>query len=125
MTKAELHKERDGGNSPLASTVSSIKQQYRKTFCTLKHTRSSYYPTIDLVSVLSLDASSEMHEGKDLALVVGGGMVRGENSCGWGQGVTRAELHKERDGGNSTTDSSIRQQYCTTFYTLKHTRSIY
>ena len=41
--RAELRKERDGGNSLPATTASrSIRQPHRTTFCTLKRTRSSY-----------------------------------------------------------------------------------
>ena len=42
----------------------------------------------------------------------------------WGEGVTRAELQKERNGDNSvhaTTDGSIRLQYRTASCTSKHT----
>ena len=65
-------RERDGGDSFLA-TADSIEQQYRTTFCALKHTRSSYKLAIYMDSGLLFDASSEVYGGKDLALAAGGG----------------------------------------------------
>ena len=100
VTRAELQKGRDGGNSLLATADSSIRQQQR--FCSLGHARSSYKPDIYLDRGLSLDESSDVHGGKDLALAVRGGKVKGENSRRvWGEVVTRAELQKERGSGNS------------------------
>lgn len=69
---------------------------------------------------------SEVHRREDFAFAVGGGMVKDGNSRARGEGAMRAELQKERDGGNSllaTADSSIRQQHSITFSTLKHTGS--
>ena len=66
----------NGGDSFLV-TADSIKQQYRTTFCALKHTRSSYKPAIYMDSGLSFDASSEVYGGEDLALAVGSGMRKG------------------------------------------------
>ena len=63
-TTVELQKERDGGDSLLATTDSSIRRQRHTTFfCALKHTRSGYKLAIYLDSGLSLDASSEVHGG--------------------------------------------------------------
>ena len=78
VTRAELQKRRDGGDSLLATVDSSIRQQYRTTFCALKQTRSSYKPTFHLDSGLPFDVSSEAHgEGKlGSGLVAGGGRVR-------------------------------------------------
>ena len=83
-------------------------------------------------SGLSLDTSSEVFgEGSGcLALAVGDVKVRGGSSSVWGAGIKRAELRRERDGGDSfldTVDSSIQQIYLhrTAFCALKHTRSSY
>ena len=49
--------------------------------------------------------------GWDLAVAVEGGKVRGGNSRVWGEGVTRAELQKERQRADSviaTTDINTR-----------------
>ena len=80
-------------------------------------------------SGLSLDTSSEVFgEGSGcLALAVGDVKVRGGSSSVWGAGIKRAELRRERDGGDSfldTVDSSIQQIYLhrTAFCALKHTR---
>ena len=76
MTRAELQKEREGGDSLLATTGSSIMQQHRTTFHALKHTRSTYKPAINQDSGLTFDASSEVRGGRDLALVALGGRVK-------------------------------------------------
>ena len=41
VTKAELYKDRDGENSPLATSDSSVRQLHRTTFCTLTHSSLS------------------------------------------------------------------------------------
>ena len=65
VTRAELQKERGGGNSPLATTNSGIGQQHRTSFCRLKQIRSGYNPAIYLDRVwLSFDASPELHGGR-------------------------------------------------------------
>lgn len=70
-----------------------------------------------------------MHGGEDLALADGGGVVRGGTSHVSGEGVTRAEVEREQDFGNSllamSDISSTRQQHRTNFSTSKHTRSSY
>ena len=76
MTREGLHTERDVGDSLLATTDSSIWQQYRTIFCALKHTRSSYKQVIYLDSALPFDASLEAHGKGDVALVDRGGRVR-------------------------------------------------
>ena len=45
VKRAGQQRERDGGNSFLATT-DSIRQQHRTALCALKHTRSSYKPAI-------------------------------------------------------------------------------
>ena len=96
---AEPPREQVGGDSFLATTDSSIKQQYRTAFCALKQTRSSYIPAIYYVySGLSSDASSEVCGGEHLALAFGSGKVRGGRSSVWEEGVKRAGPQKERDG---------------------------
>ena len=77
MKRAGSQRERDGGDAFANTTESSIRQQHRTTFCALKHTRSSYKPTINMDSGLSIDASSEVYGGQDSALAVGSGKVRG------------------------------------------------
>ena len=52
-------------------------------------------------SGLSLDTSSEVHGGQSLALAAGSGLGKGGKSRFWGEGVTRAELQTEQDGGDS------------------------
>ena len=70
---AKPQREQDGGDSFPAMTDSSIKQQYRTAFCTLKHMRSSCKPAIYMDSGLSFDASSEVYGWEDMALAVGSG----------------------------------------------------
>ena len=126
MKKTEPQRERDGGDSFLATTDISIKQQYRTAFCPMKYTRSSYKPAIYMDSGLSFDASSEVFGGGDLALAAGSSKVRGGSSRVWEEGVKKAEPQRERDSGDSflaTTDGSIKQQYRPAFCALKHTRS--
>ena len=72
VMRAGAQRERDGGDSSLATT-DSIWQQYRTAFCALKHTRSSYKPAIYVDGGLSFDASSEVYGGGDLVLAAGGG----------------------------------------------------
>ena len=63
MKRAGPQRERDGGDSSLATT-DSITQQHPTAFCALKHTRSSYKPAVYYVdSGLSFDASSEVYGG--------------------------------------------------------------
>ena len=71
VKRAGSQRERDGGDSFLATTDTSTKQQYRTVFCPLKHTRSSYKPAIFMDSGLSFDASSEVYGGEDLDRAVG------------------------------------------------------
>ena len=71
VKRAGSQRERDGGDYFLATTDTSIKQQYRTAFCALKHTRSSYKPAIYMDSGLSFGASSGVY---------GGG---GLGPCGW------------------------------------------
>ena len=47
--------ERDGRDSLLATTDSSVDQQHRTTFCELKHARSSYKPAIFMDSGFLVD----------------------------------------------------------------------
>ena len=78
-------------------------------------------------SELSFDASLEEYGREDLALAVGSGKLKGGRGGGFGEGVKRAEPHREQDGGEyfpATTDR-IKQQYRTAFCALKHTRSSY
>ena len=76
VMRARPQRERDGGDSFLATT-DSIRQQHRTAFCALKHTCSSYKLAIYyLDSGLSFDASSEAYGGEDLALAAGGGRAR-------------------------------------------------
>ena len=76
MKRAGPPRERDGGDSFIATT-DSIRQQHRTAFCALKHTRSSYKLAIYYVdSGLLFDASSEVYWGEDLALAAGGGRAR-------------------------------------------------
>ena len=78
MKRAGAQRERDGGDSFLDTTDSSIEQEYRKAFCALKHTRSSYKQAICHVdSGLSFDSSSEVCGGEDLALAAGASRARG------------------------------------------------
>ena len=63
VKRAGPQRERDGGDSFLATT-DSIRQQYRTAFCALKHTRSSYKPVNYVDSGLSFDASSEVYTGR-------------------------------------------------------------
>ena len=127
MKRAGSQRERDGGDSFLATTDTSIKQQYRTVFCALKHARSSYKPAIYRDSGLSFEASSEVYGGEDLDLAVGSGKLKGGRGSVLGEGVKRAGSQRERDGGNSfpATTDSIRQQHRTAFCALKHTSSSY
>ena len=76
-----LQRKQDGGKTLLGTTCGSIEQVSRKTFCALKHTRSSHYPAIYLDSGLSFDASLEVFWGRGPGVgsnrwqgtVVGGG----------------------------------------------------
>ena len=73
MKRAGPQRERDGEDSFLATTDTSIKKQHRTPFCAMKHTRSSYKLAIcDVDSGLSFDASSKVYGGEDLALAAGG-----------------------------------------------------
>ena len=61
IKRAGPQRERDGGDSFLATNDSIIRQQHRTAFCALKHTRSSYKQAIYYVdSGLSFDASWEV-----------------------------------------------------------------
>lgn len=92
--RAELQTEGHDGDSLLSSTDVSIRQQYRTTFCALKHTCSSYNQVVYLGSGSWLDSSSGVHEGEGMALAVGGGKARGENSRVKLEGVTKADIQK-------------------------------
>ena len=60
MKRVEPQRERDGGDSFLATTDASTQQQYRTAFCALKdNTRGSHKVSVDMGSGLSFDASSE------------------------------------------------------------------
>ena len=128
-------RERDGRDSFLGTTDSSVNQQLRTTFCALKHARSSYKPAIFMGSGFLVDASLGVLGGEDWALAIGGGRVRGTGGKGsgsmWREGIDNKveELQRERDGRDSllgTTDSSsVDQQHRTTFCALKHARSSY
>ena len=120
VKRAGSQKERDGGDSFLATTDTSIKQQYRTAFCALKHTRISYKPAIFMDSGLSFDASSEVYGGEDLDRAVGSSKLKGGSGDVLGEGMKRAGPQRERDGDDSF---SIRQQDRTAFCALKHTRS--
>ena len=127
VKRAESRRERHGGDSFLDTTDTNIKQQYHTVFCALNHTRSSYKLDIYVGSGLSFDASSEVFGGEDLALAVGSGKLKGGSGRVWKERMKSAGPHRERDGGDfflATTDG-IRQQYCTAFCALKHTRSSY
>ena len=69
--RVQSRRERDGGDSFLATT-DSIRQQYRTAFCALKQKRSSYNPAIYMVSRLSFDAPSKVFWGEDFALALEG-----------------------------------------------------
>ena len=87
-------RERDGGDSFLATT-DSIKQQYFTAVCALKHTRISYKPAIFMDGGLSFHASSEVYGGESLDLAVGSGELdRGSGSV-WGEGMKRARPQRE------------------------------
>ena len=127
VKRAGSQRERDGGDSFLATIDTSIKQQYRTAFCALKHTRSKYKSAIFMDSGLSCDASSEVYGGEDLGRAVGSGKLKGGSGSVLGDGMKRAGPQRERDGGDSflATADSIRQQRRTAFCALKHTRSSY
>ena len=87
VKRAGSQRERDGGDSFLATTdTSSIKQQYRTVSCALKHTRSSYKPAIFMDSGWSFDAFSEVYGGEDLDRAVGSGKLKGGSGSVWGRG---------------------------------------
>ena len=72
----KLQRERDGRDSLIGTTDSSVDQQHRTTFCALKHARSSNKPAISMDSGFLVDASSGVLGGGGfLALAVGGGRV--------------------------------------------------
>ena len=76
---------------------------------------------------MSFDASSEVHEGEDLALAVGSGKVRGGSSNILGGEVKRAGPQREQDGGNSfvAKTDSIKQQYRTAVLRVEtHTQQL-
>ena len=66
MKRAELQRERDGGDSFLDTVDSGTRQQCRTSFCALKHTRSSYKPAIYMDSGLSFDAPSKALGERDV-----------------------------------------------------------
>ena len=116
MYRAEPPREQDGGDTFLDTTDSSLRQQYRTAFCTLKYTRSSYKPAIYVDDGLPFDAPSEVFGGGDLAVAVGGGKARVGSSGVEGEGLYQEESQRARNGGDTfldTTDSSIRRQYRT------------
>ena len=83
MKRAGPQRERDGGNSFLATT-DSISQLHRTAFCALKHTRSSYKLAIDLLC------------GQRVVVrcIFGSVWVGGLGPCGWrGQGQENREVH--------------------------------
>ena len=82
VKRAGPQRERDGGDSLLATT-DSIRQQHRTAFGALKHTRSSYkLVTYYVDGGLSFDASSEVYRGGGLG------------PCGWkGHGQEKREVH--------------------------------
>ena len=128
MKRAGSQREQDGRDSSLATTGSSIKQQYRTVFCALNHTRSSFKPAIYYAdSGLSFDASSEVYRGEALVLAAGSDKGRGGSISVWEEGVKRAGQQRERDGGDSflAATDSIEQQYRTAFCALNQTRSSY
>ena len=53
----EPQEERDGRDSLLGTTDSSVDQQHRTTFCASKRARSSYKPAIFMDSGFLVDAS--------------------------------------------------------------------
>ena len=67
VKRAEPQRERGCGDSSL-DTTDSIRQQYRTAFWALNQTRSRYKPAVYMGSGLSFDASSGVHQGKDLVL---------------------------------------------------------
>ena len=83
IKRAEPQRERDGGDSFLATT-DSIRQQHRTAFCALKHTRSSCKPAIYYVDVQRVVVRCFFGS------VWGGGL----GPCGWrGQGQENREVH--------------------------------
>ena len=130
----EIQRGRDGRDSLLPTTNSSVDQQHRTAFCVLKHVRSSYKPAISKDSRVLVDASSGVLGKEDWALAVEGGRVQGTGSkdsgSTWGEGLEKKieELQRERDGRGSllaTTDRRVDQQHRTIFCALKHVRSSY
>ena len=90
----KLQRERDGRDSLIGTTDSSVDQQHRTTFCALKHARSSNKPAISMDSGCLVDASSGVLRKEDWALAVGGGRARGteSNSSGmWREGLEEVE----------------------------------
>ena len=66
----EPQEERDGRDSLIGTTDSSVDQQHRTTFCALKHARSSNKPAILMDSGFLVDASSGvLKEGSGRFLV--------------------------------------------------------
>ena len=53
----ELHREKDGSDSLVGTTDSSVNQEHRTAFCASKHALGSYKPTISMDSGILVDAS--------------------------------------------------------------------
>ena len=64
----EPQEERDSRDSLLGTTDSSVDQQYRTTFCALKHACSSNKPGILMGSGFLVDAFSGVLGGGDWSL---------------------------------------------------------
>ena len=97
----EPQEERDGRDSLISTTDSSVDQQHRTTFCALKHARSSYKPTILMGGGFLADDFSRVLWKETWAVAVGGGSVGGTGIM-WGEGLEKVEeLQRERDGRDS------------------------
>ena len=73
----KLQRERDGRDSVIGTTDSSVDQQHRTTFRALKRSRSSPTPAISMDSWLLVYTASGVYGREAWALAFGGGRVRG------------------------------------------------
>ena len=96
MKRAGPQRERDGGDSFLATT-DSIRQQYCTAFCALKHARSSHKPAVHYMdSGLSFGASPGVYRGEDSALAVEVARV-GVGAVVFGRNGLRGQDHRESE----------------------------
>ena len=111
----KLQRERDGRDSLIGTTDSSVDQQHRMSFCVLNNARISNKPAISMDSGVLVDTSSGVLGAEDWALGVGGGRVSGQrrysSNSTWGERWEEVEkIERERDGRDSLigiTDSSV------------------